>query len=508
MDRNVMECCSLIALPQHFLGSCIAAIALLVGQWLLRRWRLPRLPLGLALLALAAWALLPLSGALPWQGMYQAWIQASVDFLVALAALRLGLWLTLELPSGLGWWGRPPELMLQLLMLCLGAVIAVVVVRESTRFDLVGLVTTSAVLTAVLGLAAQETLKDLFAGLELQLGDDFGVGDWLELSDGAQGVVESITWRDTKLRNMDGCTLIIPNSKITAEVINNRSARGMASNRFEIGLDYSFPPAQARRLLDNVLRQHPLVLLNPPPRVRLKSFGDSAIVYDLQVWQKKANLQAVLELRSELQEQLWYALERAGQSIPYPIRELQPRRKPVASASSNPTADLHNLRANGLFVVLSPEQQEQMLSQSAPLRFGPGELIVCEGDIGDCLYLIKRGSVDVIKHFGEPRQTSLAQLRAGEVFGEMTLLLDEPRSATVQALEECQLLEVNRQCLKSLLDDNPELLERLANQVQSRKSELEQLQQNKDVPSSDSLLNSMRRLFQAITGSKPSDALH
>ena len=494
-----MKCFSLTSLPQNLLGSSAVALTLLVGQWLLQRWHLPRLPLGLALVAVIAWALLPLAGSLPLPGMTQLWVQAIVDLLVSFAALRLGLWLTLELPAGLGWWRRPPELMLQLLMASLGTVATVIVVRQSTRYDLVGLVTTSAVLTAVLGLAAQETLKDLFAGLELQLGDDFGVGDWLELSDGVQGVVESITWRDTKLRTMDGCRLIVPNSKITAEVINNRSARGIASNRFEIGLDYSFPPAQARQLLEGVLRKHPLVLQNPPPRVRLKNFGESAIYYDLHVWQKQANLQAVLDLRSDIQEQLWYVLERAGQSIPYPIYELQPRRRSVASQQLDNEFSSLKLNDESIFSVLTPNQIQQLFEESSSLRFGPGELIVCEGDSGDSLYIIMSGNVEVTKNFGRPDQCSLVQLGTGDFFGEMTLLLDTPRSATVQSLEECQLLEVNRDCLRSLLDENPTLLERLAAQVQSRQSELEQLRLGEEAGSPDGLLKRMRRLFKAIT---------
>ncbi|MFM7367355.1 MAG: hypothetical protein ACKO2Z_06045, partial [Sphaerospermopsis kisseleviana] len=63
-------------------------------------------------------------------------------------------------------------LLLQLLMVGGAALGTVVVARQTARFDLVGLVTTSAVLTAVIGLAAQEPLKDLLAGLELQLSEE------------------------------------------------------------------------------------------------------------------------------------------------------------------------------------------------------------------------------------------------------------------------------------------------------------------------------------------------
>ena len=486
---------------QRLLPALLGLAALVLLRQLGRR-RLPDLPLKLPLLALLSWTAMPLIEALGLPVDYRRWLGLVDELLIGYAALRLGLWLGLELPSGMGWGRRPPELLLQLLMLGGGALLTVLVVRESARFDLVGLVTTSAVLTAVLGFAAQETLKDLFAGLELQLGDDFAVGDWLDLGDGVQGVVETITWRDTQLRNLDGCRLIIPNSRITAEVITNRSASGVASNRFEVGLDYSFPPAQARGLLEGVLRQHPRVLSAPAPAVRLKTFDESAITYELQVWQKQMSLRAVLELRSELQEQIWYALQRAGQSIPFPVRELRPRQR---EAPQNGMASAEALQGRGLFSVMAPEQLQKLAAAGRVLCFGPGEAIVREGESGDCLYQLLAGRVEVLKAVAPGRQVSVRQLDPGDLFGEMTLLLDAPRSATVRAMEECRLLQLDRSALAPLLQAQPELLQQLADQVSRRRQELDRLDSGDEDQHDTSLLGTMRRLFQAVTGAGAAD---
>jgi small-conductance mechanosensitive channel/CRP-like cAMP-binding protein len=491
-----------MALLQRLLPALLIACALGVVQQLGRRRRLPHLPLGLPLLALASWTLVPLVEAVGLSADYRRWLGLVDELLIGYAALRLALWLGVEVPGSLGWWRRPPVLLLQLLMLGGGALLTVLVVRESARFDLVGLVTTSAVLTAVLGFAAQESLKDLFAGLELQLGDDFSVGDWLDAGNGVQGVVETITWRDTQLRNLDGCLLIIPNSKITAEVLTNRSASGSASNRFEVGLDYDFPPAQARALLEGVLRQHPLVLSSPAPRVRLKEFGESAITYELQAWQNEMNLRAVLDLRSELQEQIWYALQRAGQTIPYPVRELQPRRRAAPQAG---VPGEGALEGNGLFSVMAAEQRQQLAAAGRVVSFGPGEAIVREGDTGDCLYQLLAGRVEVLKAVGHERQVSVRKLEPGELFGEMTLLLDTPRTATVRALEECRLLQLDRAALAPLLQAQPELLRQLAEQVNRRRQELDQLSRSDGSQQDTSLLGTMRRLFQTVTGNSAAD---
>jgi CRP-like cAMP-binding protein len=285
-------------------------------------------------------------------------------------------------------------------------------------------------------------------------------------------------------------------------VISNRSASGAASNRFDLGLDYGFPPARARALLEDVLHQHPLVLDNPAPRVRLKEFAESSILYELQVWQQEMNLRAVLDLRSELQEQIWYALQRAGQSIPFPVRELRAGRRETPQTSR---PDSGTLEGGELFRLLTAEQLQQLAAAGRVLTFAPGEAIVREGEPGDCLYQLVAGRVEVLKAVGPGRQVAVRTLEPGELFGEMTLLLDAPRSATVRALEECQLLQLDRAALAPLLQAQPELLRQLAEQVSRRRQELDQLGDRDRGEQDTGLLGTMRRLFQAVTGASPAE---
>ena len=460
-----------------------------------RRRALARPPWRLTLLALASWVVM---GGNP---AAQPWLRAIDDLLLGFAALRFALWAGLEAPESLGWWRRPPDLLLQLLMVGGGAAITVVVMRQTAQVDLVGLVTTSAVLTAVLGFAAQGVLKDLIAGLELQLGDDFGVGDWLDLGDGVHGIVETVSWRDTKLRTMEGTRLVVPNSRVTAEVLINRGAYGAVSNRFDVGLDYTASPAQARELLLKVVQQHPQVLEDPAPQVRLKSFGDSAVIYDVHVWQVELGQQAQLNLRSELLEQIWYTVHRHGWSIPFPVREVVSRRRErhsdaITAERSRQAAAV--MGRNPVFAALSPEQQATLCRHSQSVRFGPGEVIVHEGERGDSLFLLLSGGVAVLKRCSDGTEAQVSELQAGEVFGEMTLLLDAPRSATVRALAECHLLQIDRGCFSELLQHNPHLLERLAAQVERRQAELQAIGSSQTQPEASDLLTAMRQLFRDL----------
>ena len=492
-----------LGLVPTWISAVLGAALLLLLARTCRRRGLPALPLRLPLLALLAAVVVPAIplAAIPFGS--RLWLGAIDDLLLVYASIRLAVWLALELPSGLGWWRRPPDLLLQLLMVSGSALGTVVVARQTARFDLVGLVTTSAVLTAVIGLAAQEPLKDLLAGLELQISEDFNLGDLLDIEGGARGVVHSVSWRDTSLRNMEGALVVVPNTKLTTGVMRNLSAFGPVSNRFEVGLAYDFAPGRARSLLLRVLSQHPLVLNDPAPMVRLKEFSESAITYDLQVWQQEASDQAICNLRSELLEQIWYALSRAGQSIPYPVREVQPHRPSVGSdgdRAPTPAECRQTLAANDLFLGLTPENLDRVLASSQAVSYAAGEAIVQEGARGESLYQLLRGRVTVLKQVQPGHTVPVAELGPGDVFGEMTLFQGAPRSATVRALEECHLLRVGRAGFRELMERDPALIERFAALMSERRAKLESLSRDQRQEQTNALIDTMKRLFFAIRG--------
>jgi serine/threonine-protein kinase len=79
-------------------------------------------------------------------------------------------------------------------------------------------------------------------------------------------------------------------------------------------------------------------------------------------------------------------------------------------------------------------------------QFAPGEIIMREGDVGDAAYMIVAGRCHAFRNVGNERET-LAVMEVGEVFGEMSLLLDEPRAASVEALEAVMLLVLDSHTL-------------------------------------------------------------
>ncbi|MFM7313291.1 MAG: cyclic nucleotide-binding domain-containing protein [Cyanobium sp.] len=476
----------------------VVIAALLTGLWLSRRWMvrrdLPpppwRVPVAAAALQLVGD---PLASVLPGPARSLA-LQAD-GLTGSYAVLVLAVWGLVELPGALKWIRPMAQILRDLLTLLIAAVLTLLYL-EQARVNLVGLVTTSAVLTAVIGLAAQETLKDLFGGLSMQIGATFRVGDWVDLGD-HRGRVESITLMNTVLRSLEGAEIVVPNSQAASAITRRYQPGAPVGHRFTLGLDYSHPPAQASRLLSALLARHPAVLQDPPPQVWISRFADSAVEYELLLFQRDPGDGPQCRLRGELLEQLWYALHREDRRIPFPVLEL--RRHDGApgedgeGAWRQPQQRAALLATNPLFASLSAAQLATLAPLTRCVRFGPGETVVREGEAGDCLYQVVEGRVEVLR--GEE---SIAALSPGAVFGEMTLLTDAPRNATVRSCGETVLLEVERQDLVPLLEASPALLDELGALVHQRRRELEELRETSSDEPRARLLSRMRQLFAGL----------
>jgi len=467
-----------------------ALLALRLGT---RRLQLPDSPLRLPLVAVLLWGFLGTTA----RPAGVQWLGAVDELATAYALIALLSWLTLECPEALGWWRPTAKILRDLLNLGLSALATVLVLQRLANLNLVGLVTTSAVLTAVIGLAAQESLKDLFAGIELQLDPPFREGDWISVGDD-NGTVESLHLMSTRLRRKDGSTVNLPNNTVADRPMRRISQHEPVGNRFEIALGYEIPPARACQLLLRVMSDNPQVLIEPPPEVLILSYGDSLIRYELQGYQRGASEAERLRLRSELLEQIWYALERQGWELPYPVRELkrrQPNRDPAHPTGVDASLTAELLRRSWLFAQLDPEQVNRVAPEVRCLRFGSGETIVGEGEEGDALFQVVDGEVEVFKADGSPLGRSVAVLGRDQIFGEMTVCTGEPRTATVRSRGECVLLEVERDDFMPLVEDDAGVLEALAAIVGQRRSELEKLSSPDAARRQTSILERMRHLF-------------
>lgn len=119
------------------------------------------------------------------------------------------------------------------------------------------------------------------------------------------------------------------------------------------------------------------------------------------------------------------------------------------------------LRHVWLFSELTEDQLESISSFTFEKSFEPGELIVEEGQTGNGLYVIVSGNVEVLKGDLSETPQVLAKRGAGDVFGEMALLGEWPRTASVRALDAVQCLGIDRWVFLSQLERQPKVTIRM-----------------------------------------------
>ena len=134
------------------------------------------------------------------------------------------------------------------------------------------------------------------------------------------------------------------------------------------------------------------------------------------------------------------------------------------------------LRQVWLFSGLDEDQLEAVSSFTFQKSFAPGELIVKEGRTGNGLYAIISGNVEAVKALGTEQERTVNQLGSGEVFGEMALLGEWPRTASVRAVDEVECLGIDRWVFLTQLERHPKvgirLLQILAQKLRDNNARL------------------------------------
>jgi small conductance mechanosensitive channel len=189
--------------------------------------------------------------------------------------------------------------------------------------DVLGVPVTSllAVLGAAglaIGLALKDSLGNFAAGVMLVLFRPFKKGDFVEAG-GVSGVVAEVRIFSTILTTPDNKQVTVPNGQVGADTITNYSANDTRRVDMVFGVSYDDDLKVARKVLEDLCANHPLVLKDPAPVIMLAELGGSSVDFNVRPWVKTPDYWNV---RGELLEQGKIALEAAGCSIPYPQRDV------------------------------------------------------------------------------------------------------------------------------------------------------------------------------------------
>jgi CRP-like cAMP-binding protein len=146
-----------------------------------------------------------------------------------------------------------------------------------------------------------------------------------------------------------------------------------------------------------------------------------------------------------------------------------------------------------LFAPLTREQRDELAARAVERLYGKGEAIVRQGDAGGSMFVVCRGRVRVMEASGR----ELATFEAGGYVGEMSMLTGQPRSATVEAVEECEVVELTAASLREVALANPEVVTRISAVVAERQADLER-QKTEAAAGRPAIVESHRSLLTRI----------
>jgi small-conductance mechanosensitive channel/CRP-like cAMP-binding protein len=337
------------------------------------------------------------------------------------------------------------------------------------------LIATSTVLSAVIGLAMQDVLANIFAGISLQMGKPFRVGDWVTVYN-QTGTVVSTSWRSTRIKTRDNHVIEIPNSNIAKTEIYNYSVPTPLQRRdVEVGVVYGLPPNDVKKVLIEAALASKGVLNQPEPDVLLTNYGDFAITYRLRYWLR--DFADVPRTEDRIMTNIWYYFKRAGISIPFPIRDVTMRQIDEETEKLTEERRVTKVRSylDGveLLAGLSNTELNKLAAVVAERRYAAGETIVRQGDPGDEFFIVTSGKVRATVRREKAPTVDLGVFDPGFHFGELSLLTGAPRRATIAAIEDTDLLVINKENFQEIIAAHPKVANKLSKAIEKRRAEIE-----------------------------------
>src|SRR5260370_31420649 len=309
-----------------------------------------------------------------------------------------------------------------------------------------GLLAGSGLIAIIIGLALQDTLGNIFAGFGLQAGKAYRVGDWL-IVDGKHVEVVEINWRSPRFRNNDDVSFDIPNSQLAKSTIVNlyyRAPRHAA--RAGLSVDHRIPPNEVKDAMLQAASSAPGVLRDPPAKVFLIDFAESAVQYEIKFWLMDGRV--FPDIIDAVRTNVWYELSRRGIRLAFSTQQIELVRS--GQLSRRLEIDLKLLANQPLFACLDQDQLATLALGARRIRFGKGERIICKGDSGTSMFILARRTIEVLPE-KEGRSWPVRILAAGDCFGGISFPQREPRAATLVAVLDCDMIEIERDSMGSWL---------------------------------------------------------
>jgi len=194
------------------------------------------------------------------------------------------------------------------------------IATHNVGIDLTALFAAGAVFAVAIGFAMQNISQNFVSGVILLLERVIKPGDVLEV-EGSMVQVRDMGIRATVARTLDEEDIIIPNSLLVSTTVKNFTFEdSLYRLRAVVGVVYGADLRLVRQVLEGAAKDLAWREAEPAPRVLLKEFGDSAVVFETSVW--ICDPWRMQSYRNELHEAVWWALKEAGVTIAFPQLDL------------------------------------------------------------------------------------------------------------------------------------------------------------------------------------------
>jgi CRP-like cAMP-binding protein len=377
--------------------------------------------------------------------------------------------------------------------------------------DLGSIVATSAMITAVVAFAMQDTLGNILGGLALQLDNSIQIGDWIKVDDIAGRVVD-IRWRSTLVETRNWETVVFPNSQLMKNkfiVLGRRSDQPVQWRRWIwFGVKLDVTQAKVVRAVEDAILQAEInnVAKTPAPNCVLMDIDKGYARYALRYW--LADLAADDPTDGAVRWHVYTALERAGiklaveeQSVHY-VRENEKYEEAVQQREL--LRRVKTLRRVELFKQMTDDELHKLASRLKYAPFAKGNVITKQGATAQhWLFVIINGETEVYLEAPNGEKRRLNVLTKGDFFGEMSLMTGAPRMASVIALTDVECYRLDKEAFEEIMQARPSIAEEVTHILVERRAQLDSAMQNLDEeslhkvihPQHNEVLATIKRFF-------------
>lgn len=428
---------------------------------------------------------------------YQALFQGIQTVVVLLCLAKLVNYLTVDVYLRIHTQREVPSFLRDSVRLVVYLAVGIISLRLVFKIDLSAIVTTTTVITATIAFAMQSTLTNALSGFSIQSDELLARGNWISIKDiNIFGEITNVGFRYTTIKTPDNQLIMVPNSVIMQNIVmyhGNSDTEEKPALQVNVMLGYDMPPEMAKSLLLKVLCDDPQILDQPEPLVRMSSLDDNGITYQMRFCIVDPSRR--VPVKDSVYSQIWYAVNRAGYSFPFPHRQIITGecRQPFEFSKEHIARYLCD---SELFAMLDAATVDDLAGQ-APMRvYGTDEIIVRQGEGGSSLFIVLKGALDA-----SIDGVVVGQICQGSFFGEMSLLTGEPRTATVRAACEVWLAEITKELMEPILRANPAILETLSSilaerERKSRASKASHTETVSSMPRSEDYLRRLKSFFR------------